>query len=87
MIFRGGGGGVWIFSGNTQSLKVRASRKSGACSPGKILRYVTPLRYHFLHFETTVNENTKATIIAGSRLDAKTVKMVENPQKNGKEAC
>ena len=34
-----------------------------------------------MHFETTVNENTKATIIAGSRLDAKTVKMVETHRK------
>ena len=67
-------------------LKVQASRRSGACSPGKILRFV-PLRYHFLHFETTVNGNTKATIIAGSWLDAKMVKMVQNPQKNDKEAC
>ena len=66
--------------------KVRASRKSRGMLPGKILRYV-PLRYHFLHFEITVNGNTKATIIAGSWSDAKTVKMVENPQKNGKEVC
>ena len=69
--------------------KVRASRRPGSMPPPpptKILRYV-PLRYHFLHFEITLNGNAKAKIIAGSRLDAKVVKMVENPQKNGKEAC
>ena len=64
--------------------KVRASRRPGSIC--YMMLYV-PLRYHFLHFEITLNGNTKAKIIAGSRLDAKVVKMVENPQKNGKEAC
>ena len=59
-------------------------RGPGACSLRKILRYV-PLRYSFLYFEIIVNGNNKATIITGSWFDAKTVKMVENPQKMAKK--
>ena len=38
-----------------------------------------------MHFEVTVNENATPKVIAGSCLDAKRVKMVEKPQKTGKE--
>ena len=45
-----------------------------------ILRYL-PIRFHFLHFEITVNGNTAPKIIAGPWSDAKRVKMAEKPQK------
>ena len=45
-----------------------------------VLRYL-PIRFHFLHFEITVNGNTAPKIIAGPWSDAKRVKMAEKPQK------
>ena len=45
-----------------------------------------PLRCHFLHFGITVNGNIAPKIITGSWSDAKGVKVVEKPQKIGKEA-